>query len=70
MPDRLLIPLSPLQVIFRPIASSSLFGRGSWIRTNDLQYPKLISHVSRSVLQLPHAAKTLYLAALLAPQVS
>src|SRR5712671_535299 len=25
----------------RPIVSQQLFGRGSWIRTNDLQYPKL-----------------------------
>src|SRR6266852_2006553 len=53
-----------------PVLKLIVLGRGSWIRTNDLQYPKLISHVSRSVLQLPQAAITLYLSILLAPQVS
>src|SRR5450759_1654807 len=45
-------------------------GRGSWIRTNDLQYPKLISHVSQSVLELPRATQPLHLSILLAPYVS
>ena len=46
---------------------SAVFGRGSWIRTNDLQYPKLISHISQRFLQLPHAAKTLCFLIFLAP---
>jgi hypothetical protein len=46
------------------------FGRGSWIRTNDLQYPKLIIVISQSVLQLPLVAETLCLAILLVPLVS
>jgi hypothetical protein len=49
---------------------TDFIGRGSWIRTNDLQYPKLISDISQSVLQLPEADKTLCLLTLLAPEVS
>jgi hypothetical protein len=33
--------------------TDAYFGRGSWIRTNDLQYPKLISHILRCVLAIP-----------------
>jgi hypothetical protein len=45
----------------------SSFGRGSWIRTNDLQYPKLIINVSPRVLPLPLGTNTLYSLAFIVP---
>ena len=39
-----------------PERTPQTFGRGSWIRTNDLQYPKLKMAISPSILKLPHVA--------------
>ena len=49
---------------------TELFGRGSWIRTNDLQYPKLIFVDSRSFLLMPDDGKPLQLKAILVPRES